>query len=109
MNCNNVRENLIELLAEGPADAAITAHVKECSACSQELDGLRKTMALLDEWEVPEASPYFLTRLQAHVKEERTKAPQGWFDWLNHLSSPQRRRVLRWVIWKPWKRTMICM
>jgi hypothetical protein len=82
MNCNNVRENLIELLAEGPADAAITAHVKECSACSQELDGLRKTMALLDEWEVPEVSPYFLTRLQAHVKEERNKAPQGWFAWL---------------------------
>jgi len=82
MNCNNVRENLIELLAEGPADAAIVAHVKECSACSQELDGLRKTMALLDEWEAPEASPYFLTRLQAHVKEERNKAPQGWFAWL---------------------------
>jgi hypothetical protein len=82
MNCNDVRENLIELLAEGAADAAIVAHVKECSACSQELEGLRKTMALLDEWEVPEASPYFLTRLQAHVKEERNKAPQGWFAWL---------------------------
>src|SRR5437763_998943 len=88
MNCNDVRENLIELLAPGPADAAITAHVKECSACSQELDGLRKTMALLDEWEAPEASPYFLTRLQAHVREakevkdERNYAAQGWLAWL---------------------------
>jgi len=82
MNCNNVRENLIELLAEGPADAGITAHVKECSACSQELESLRKTMALLDEWEVPETSPYFLTRLQAHIKEERNKAPHGLFAWL---------------------------
>jgi anti-sigma factor RsiW len=82
MNCNDVKENLIELLAEGPADAAVTAHVRECSACSQELESLRKTMALLDEWEVPETSPYFLTRLQAHLKEERNKAPQGWFAWL---------------------------
>jgi len=88
MNCNHVRENLIELLGEGPGDPAIMAHVKECSACSQELDGLRKTMALLDEWEVPEASPYFLTRLQAHVKEakgardERNYAAQGFFGWL---------------------------
>jgi hypothetical protein len=82
MNCNDVKENLIELLAEGPADAAVTAHVKECSACSQELESLRKTMALLDEWEVPETSPYFLTRLQAHLKEEHNKAPQGWFAWL---------------------------
>ena len=53
MNCNNVRENLIELLAEGPGDAAITAHVKECNDCARELDELRKTMALLDEWEAP--------------------------------------------------------
>jgi len=85
MNCNDVRENLIELLAEGPADAAITAHVKECSACSRELDELRKTIALLDEWETPVPSPYFLTRLQAHVKdvkEERKSASEGWFGWL---------------------------
>jgi hypothetical protein len=82
MNCKDVRENLIELLAGGSADAAVTSHVKECSSCSQELESLRETMALLDEWEVPETSPYFLTRLQAHLKEERNKALQGWFAWL---------------------------
>jgi hypothetical protein len=81
MNCKDVKENLIELLAEDPADPAMTAHVRECGACAQELDSLRKTMALLDEWEAPEPSPYFLTRLQAHVKEERNKAPQGWLSW----------------------------
>jgi hypothetical protein len=90
MNCNEVRENLIELLApESPlaghqADPAITAHVHECRACAQELESLRKTMALLDEWEAPEPSPYFLTRLRAHVKEEREKAParSSIFGWL---------------------------
>ena len=78
MNCKDVRENLIELLAEGQADPAVTAHVKECSACSGELQSLRKTMALLDEWEAPEPTPYFLTRLQAHVREEQGKQPEGW-------------------------------
>ena len=43
---------------------------------------MRKTMALLDEWESPEPSPYFLTRLRAHVKEEREKAPALMFGWL---------------------------
>lgn len=43
---------------------------------------MRKTMALLDEWESPEPSPYFLTRLRAHVKEEREKAPASMFGWL---------------------------
>lgn len=75
MNCNEVRENLIELLNEGQAGPSVTDHVRQCGACAQELESLRKTMALLDEWEVPEPSPYFLTRLRAHVKEEREKAP----------------------------------
>src|SRR5260370_21797215 len=71
MNCNDIRVNLIELLADGPASPEIKAHVAQCSACAQELESLRKTMLLLDEWEAPEPSPYFLTRLKAHAREER--------------------------------------
>src|SRR5258708_36741390 len=71
MNCNDIRENLIELLTDGPASPEIKAHVTHCSACAQELESLRKTMSLLDEWESPEPSPYFLTRLKAHAREER--------------------------------------
>lgn len=96
MNCNYVRENLIELLEPGSsaeaspgtspsqADPALVAHVRECSSCTQELESLRKTMAMLDEWEAPEPSPYFLTRLGANVKEERQKAParSGIFAWM---------------------------
>jgi len=84
MNCNEVRENLIVLLAEGRTEPAVTAHVRECSACAQEMESFRKTMALMDEWEAPEPSPYFLTRLRAHVKDEKEKAPArtGVFAWL---------------------------
>jgi anti-sigma factor RsiW len=82
MNCNDVRENLIELITDGPADPQVKAHLSQCSACTEELASLRKTSALLDEWEAPEPSPYFLTRLRAHVKEERGKAPATLFGWL---------------------------
>ena len=84
MNCNEVRENLIVLLAEGRTDLAVSAHVRECSACAGEMESFRKTMALMDEWEAPEPSPYFLGRLRAHVKEEREKAParSGIFAWM---------------------------
>src|SRR5262249_20144022 len=66
------------------ADPSVAAHVRECGACAQELESLRKTMNLLDEWEAPEPSPYFLTRLRAHVKEEREKAPAraSIFGWM---------------------------
>jgi anti-sigma factor RsiW len=83
MNCRDVRENLIELISGGPADPQVTAHVSQCSACTAELNSLRQTMALLDEWEAPEPSPYFLTRMRAHLKEEREKAPASrWVAWL---------------------------
>jgi hypothetical protein len=84
MNCNDVRENLIDVLAEGQTAPEVLAHLRQCNACTQELEGLRSTMALMDEWEAPEPSPYFLTRLQAHVREERQKEPvrAGIFAWL---------------------------
>ena len=82
MNCNDIRENLIELLADGPASPEIKAHVGQCSACAQELESLRKTMALLDEWEAPEPSPYFLTRLKAHARAERETSRSAVWTWL---------------------------
>ena len=90
MNCKDVRENLMELLAETSplaghrADPAVTEHVRQCSACAQELESLRKTMSLLDEWKAPEPSPYFLTRLGAHLREEQGKAPErsSVFGWM---------------------------
>ena len=84
MNCNEVRENLIVLLAEGRTDPAVTAHVRQCCTCTEEMESFRKTMALLDEWEAPEPSPYFLTRFRAHLKEEKEKAParSSIFAWM---------------------------
>ncbi len=84
MNCNDVRENLIDVLAEGQTAPEVLAHLRQCNACTQELEDLRSTMALMDEWESPEPSPYFLTRLQAHVREERQKEPvrSSIFAWL---------------------------
>ena len=86
MNCNEVRENLIVLLAEGRTDSAVSAHLRECKACAGEMESFRQTMALMDEWEAPEPSPYFLTRLRAHVKDEKEKAPArfGIFAWMRH-------------------------
>lgn len=83
ITCKNVKENLIDALAEEQIAPEVLAHLRECGTCSAELDGLRKTMSLLDEWEVPEPSPYFLTRVKAHARDEQHKAahagPLSWF------------------------------
>jgi hypothetical protein len=79
--CTGMETKLAEmLLAPEAAPAKVTAHVADCDACRMELEELRATMALLDTWEVPEPNPYFLTRLNARLDDERQAAPAGWFE-----------------------------
>jgi predicted anti-sigma-YlaC factor YlaD len=69
-------ETLENREALSPADA----HLADCAACRKQLDELRATMALMDSWEAPEPNPYFLTRLNARLDEERQARPAGWFE-----------------------------
>jgi hypothetical protein len=78
-NCTGMDLKLAELLLDShPAPAKVRAHVAECARCQNELDELKATMQLLETWEAPEPSPYFLTRLDARMREERASAPAGW-------------------------------
>jgi hypothetical protein len=78
-NCKMVDEKLADLLLDPHAvPAKVQAHVAECGDCQAELQKLEAAMQLLDTWEAPEPSPYFLTRLGARMREEREAAPAGW-------------------------------
>jgi anti-sigma factor RsiW len=66
------------LLDSAAASAKVRTHVEGCDHCRRELDELRATMTLMDSWEAPEPSPYFLTRLDARMREERAAEPAGW-------------------------------
>lgn len=78
-NCAGNERKLAALLLDGEtAPAKVRAQIEECEGCGKELDELKATMALLDEFESPEPSPYFLTRLEARMREERQAAPAGW-------------------------------
>ncbi|MGA3264768.1 MAG: hypothetical protein ABSC47_12075 [Terracidiphilus sp.] len=70
------------LLDPDRAPAKVRAHVDACEHCRAELKELRATMALLDTWEGPEPSPYFMTRLDARLREQREAEPTGWFELL---------------------------
>lgn len=67
------------LLDPASAPAGAAAHVESCAECRRELEELRATMALLESWEAPQPKPYFLTRLEARLREERAAEPSGWF------------------------------
>lgn len=87
MNCDKYREQLPEVALGADSAPELTAHLADCSECSIELDELRKTMALLDEWQAPEPSPFFDTKMQALLREEQQKKQHaGWFAWLRRPS-----------------------
>jgi hypothetical protein len=79
-NCTAMESKLADMLLDPTAaPAKVQAHVAECGHCEAELNELRKTMGLLDTWQAPEPSPYFMTRFEARLREERDAAPAGWF------------------------------
>jgi anti-sigma factor RsiW len=78
--CTGMDEKLaVMLLDPAAASARVQTHLEECGHCRRELEELRAAMNILDAWEAPEPNPYFLTRLDARLREEREAAPAGWF------------------------------
>jgi hypothetical protein len=85
MNCKTVNEALAELLLapeelSSGVRAELDEHLEGCTVCHQQLEELRATMRLMDDWEAPEPNPYFLTRLNARLEEERVAEPASWLE-----------------------------
>jgi hypothetical protein len=82
MKCEEIHEMMPDL-ASGLTEMApeIGGHLAECGACAGKMAEIRHTMALLDEWRVPEPSPYFDVRLQARLREEMAKPQADWLAW----------------------------
>jgi anti-sigma factor RsiW len=81
MKCSEIGEHLMEVAAGAPAAPEAEQHLAACAGCAAQLESLRQTMSLLDQWQAPEPSPYFDTRLRARLREEAA-APHGFFGWL---------------------------
>ena len=83
MKCNEIRELMPDLaVGLSVATPEVNQHLQGCGECEAKLNGFRQTMALLDEWQAPEPSPYFDTRLQARLREEQAKQPASWWQWI---------------------------
>jgi hypothetical protein len=82
MKCEEIRE-VIPDLASGLMEMTpeISGHLAGCGVCAGKLEEFRQTMALLDEWQPLEPSPYFDVRLRARLREEMAKPQAGWLAW----------------------------
>lgn len=82
MKCDEIRGRMPDLAAGfSQPTGGEGKHLESCGACAQQLQGLRATMTLLDQWQAPEPSPYFDVRLAARLREEMAKPEASWFRW----------------------------
>jgi len=83
MKCNEICELMPDVAAGLEVVAPeVNKHLETCAGCAGKLKEFRQTMALLDEWQVPEPSPYFDVRLRARLREEMSRPPVGWWQWV---------------------------
>jgi hypothetical protein len=82
MKCEEIREKMPDVAAGFSQPTADESnHLATCNVCAEQLKAMRVTMALLDQWHVPEPSPYFDVRLQARLREEIAQPQANWFRW----------------------------
>jgi anti-sigma factor RsiW len=82
MKCQEIREAIPDLAAGVEAvQPEVNEHLHTCAECAGKLEEFRRVMALLDEWQAPEPSGYFDTRLRARLREEAAKPAAGWLQW----------------------------
>jgi hypothetical protein len=81
-SCEEIRTRMPDVAAGfSELTAEESEHLASCTGCADQLKEIRATMALLDEWQTPEPTPYFDVRLQARLREEVAKPQAGWLHW----------------------------
>ena len=83
MKFDEIRERMPDVAAGlSVATTEENEHLSSCTGCAGQLEEFRRTMALLDEWQAPEPSPYFDVRLQARLREEMARPQADLWGWL---------------------------
>jgi anti-sigma factor RsiW len=81
MKCTEIGEQLMDAAAGLEVEPQVAEHLRSCAGCTERLESLQRTMTLLDEWQAPEPSPYFDSRLGARLREQEAQ-PRSWLIWL---------------------------
>ena len=61
--------------------ALVEAHLAQCSACAEQLEGFRQVSQSLESWQAPVPSPWFEARLRQKIAAD--VAPRGLTGWLS--------------------------
>ncbi len=95
-DCKNYQNYLPDLLLDPKVvPAEVATHLSSCGICQSEVNELRATMALMDEWTAPEPSAFFDSRLHVRLRAEQAAAPEGPWERLTSFLRYSTGRALR--------------
>ena len=80
MNCKQIKKQLSAYQdgeLSGREEAVLKVHLEQCEPCRKILHELECTWDLLESLTGPEPVPYFYTRLQGRLSEEKSV---GWIE-----------------------------
>ena len=84
-NCKDSEALFADMLLDPGAvsetmKASFARHAVTCTDCRVTMQDLQNTFVAMDDWTVPEPSPYFDTRLHARLREEQSRQPEGFLE-----------------------------
>jgi hypothetical protein len=82
-DCKSCQAHLADLLLDDAYTAShpeLEQHVEACADCRKELNELRSTFNLLDEFTAPEPSAFFDTRMHARLREAVDAQPENLWE-----------------------------
>jgi len=97
-DCKTCRAALADLLLDDSYVAThpgLAAHVESCVECRTELAELKATFAMMDDWTVPEPSPYFDSKLHVRLREAELAGPEGIWERITSFLKFSTGRHLR--------------
>jgi hypothetical protein len=97
--CRRVDAYLTTLLLEHqPVPVEARNHIAVCPDCASELASMQSTMGILDERRAPDPGPFFDTRLNACLRQEKANAPAGLLERLRARILYSDLRVRPWAM-----------
>jgi hypothetical protein len=82
-DCKSCQSHLADLLLDDAYTAShpeLAQHLASCAGCRTELNDLRSTFNLLDEFTAPEPSAFFDTRMHARLREAVAAQPENLWE-----------------------------
>jgi hypothetical protein len=78
-DCSAMEASMPDLLLnrEGAPISAQT-HLASCADCTEELAAMERTMRTLGDWQLPEPSPFWMSKMGARLREEQERPARGW-------------------------------